>query len=222
MRSKLNSPAVIGLLSLLAASSWVRGIDKPAEPWAESPAGAPSAASSSGQNSELPAAEPIERYQAMIDRTPFALATQSAPVAPLADTAGFAKDLVLTGIVRLSQGEYISLASRDFSQRFGFATGESYNGISVVSVAWAEGIGKTKVTLKRGTEYGVVGFDEAVMRSPAADGQPPQPGGASQPMSPPIPGSSNVVPESASKPGAANPPANFSPRRRSIPLPPRF
>ena len=116
----------------------------------------------------LPAAEPIARYQAIIDHSPFALATQSAPPPPAADAAGFAKDLVLTGVVRLAAGEYVTISSRDQSQRFGLSRQDTYNGISIANVAWADGIGKTKVTLKRGSEYGVIGFDEALLRTGAA------------------------------------------------------
>ena len=84
--------------------------------------------------------------------------------------------LVLTGVVRLNDGEYVTIASRDQSQRFGLMSGETYNGITVASVAWSDAIGKTKVTLKRGSEYGVVSFDEAVVNNNGAAG--PTLGGA--------------------------------------------
>jgi len=125
--------------------------------------------------SAKPSAEPIARYQAMIDRSPFALATESAPAPAPAENAGFAKDLVLTGAVRLSSGEYITIASKDKSQQFSLRTGETRNDIALVSVAWSDSVGKTRATLKRGTEYGIVSFDEAAARAGAAVAAPPGP-----------------------------------------------
>lgn len=122
---------------------------------------------------ELPASTPLERYQPMLDQSPFALATQAAPPPPVTDAAGFAKDLILTGIARLSNGEFVSISSRDQTQRFALSTGESYNDITVASVAWSDAVGKTKVTLKKGSEYGVIGFDEALLAAAAAQGAPP-------------------------------------------------
>ena len=150
MPSKMNtlSQAIVGSL-LLAA----QGMANPSAPATGNPS-----------SPTLPAALPFERYAAMIERSPFAVASQAAPPPPVVEVPGFAKDLVVTGAVRLPNGEYITLASRDQKQRFGLRTGEtSASGISIVSVAWSEAVGKTKVTLKCGSEFGVVGFDEALM-----------------------------------------------------------
>jgi len=122
---------------------------------------------------DQPAAFSLDRYQGMIDRSPFAVASQGATPPSAPDAVGFAKDLVLTGVVRLNDGEYVTIASRDQSQRFGLMRGETYNGITVASVEWSDAIGKTKVTLKRGSEYGVVSFDEAVVNNNGAAGAAP-------------------------------------------------
>jgi len=164
---------------------------------------------------ELPKAVAIDRYQTMIERSPFALATQSAPVRPVADVPGFAKDLVLTGAVRLASGEYVTLASRDGqSQRFGLRTGETYNDIAMVSVAWSDAVGKTTVTLKRGNEFGVVGFDEAAVRS----GPTGPPSGAPQQGAAPPAASRNPVgsPPNMVSPGGNPSAAPGSPIRRRI------
>lgn len=116
---------------------------------------------------DAPAAVPLDRYRDMLARSPFVLATE-APAPVVADSAGFAKDLVLTGIVRMAGGEYVSIASRDQSKRFGLMTGETYDGITVVSVAWSDQPGKTKATLKQGNEYGIIGFDEAAAKNGTA------------------------------------------------------
>ncbi|MCX6968424.1 MAG: hypothetical protein NTZ46_11735 [Verrucomicrobia bacterium] len=147
---KLCSLVAVGLLLLMV---------KPQGIAAPSPAGGPSHA--------LPAALSLERYRPMMERSPFAVASEAAPAQPVA-AAGFAKDLVLTGAVRLGGSEFVTISSRDQTQRFGLKTGETYNGISVVSVAWSDAVGKTKATLKSGSEFGVIGFDEALMRNNAA------------------------------------------------------
>jgi len=126
----------------------------------------------------------LERYQAMLEHSPFAVASQ-APAAPVA-AAGFAKDLVLTGAARLGDGDFVTITTRDQTQRFSIKSGETYNGISVVSVAWSDAVGKTKVTLQCGSEFGVIGFDEALLHSAAPAGAPetaPFPG-TGQPMLP--------------------------------------
>ncbi|XHR27283.1 MAG: hypothetical protein ACFUZC_15200 [Chthoniobacteraceae bacterium] len=117
--------------------------------------------------SPQPGAEPISRYQAMIERSPFALATETAPPIPAPENAGFTKDLVLTGAVRLNGGRYITVESKDHNQRFSLKNGESYNEISLVSVAWSDAAGKTKATLKKGSEFGIIGFDDAAARAGA-------------------------------------------------------
>jgi hypothetical protein len=167
-----------------------------------------------------PTSEPIARYQAMIERSPFALASESAPAPAAADNAGFTKDLVLTGAVRLSSSEYISIASRDQAQRFALQTGETYNGISLVSVAWSGDVGKTRATLKRGTEYGTVSFDEAAMH--AGVGAPPQPGAPQPPGNGQQPIPPNTNPSQGLAPGQ-NPGSPITRRRspiRANPVPP--
>lgn len=149
---------------------------------------------------KAPLVEPLSRYQAMIERSPFALATEGAPVPAATDNAGFTKDLVLTGAVRLSNGEYITIASKDQTQRFGLMTGETYNGITIASVTWSDAVGKTKVTLKRGTEYGTISFDEAAARGGAAGATPAE-------GTPPVPGNG----QAALPPGMISPNASQSP-----------
>jgi hypothetical protein len=152
----------------------------------------------------LPVATPLDRYQPMLDQSPFALATQAATPPPVTDNDGFAKDLVLIGVARLTAGEFVSISSRDQTQRFALSSGESYNGITVASVAWSDAMGKTKVTLKKGSEYGVIGFDEALLAAatkgpavpPGANGQPVAPGG----QAPNINRGNNLRPPNAQMP----------------------
>ena len=161
MKKDIVRMSLLGLL-IWGAVQGLPAADK-AQPAPQTAAPAPAV------RGDLPAAVPLERYQRMLARSPFALASAAVAVpAPVVDTAGFARDLFLTGIARMGGGEYLSIATRDQTQHFGLMTGESYNEITVVSVAWSDEVGKTKATLKRGNEYGVIGFDEAAMRNGAA------------------------------------------------------
>ena len=156
----------------------------------------PAPTSASSVAVQLPAAEPISRYQSLIDRSPFALASQSAPAPTAPEQPSFAKELVVTGVMRLASGDYyVSIASRDQSQRFALTKGDDYNGISIANIAWSDDMGKTKVTIKRGMEVAVISFDEVSIRggTSAAPGVPPvgivpMPMGAPNPnVQPPLP-----------------------------------
>lgn len=160
----------------------------------------------------LPVPTTIERYASMIEHPPFAVATQAATPPPAVEVPGFAKDLVLTGAVRLNGSEYITFASRDQSQRFGLKTGDKTpDGIFVVSVAWSDVIGKTKVTLKRGNEFGVIAFDEAVGR-PTAPGE----GGVPANIQAVMPTNAAVTTVAPGNNSAPNPPTAVPIRRRLI------
>jgi len=179
-----------------------------------------------GDKSTKPDTEPISRYQAMIDQSPFALATETAPPPPPPENVGFTKDLVLTGAVRLNGSEYITVESKDHNQRFSLKTGDTYNEISLVSVTWSDGVGKTKATLKKGTEFGTIAFDEAAARTSSMAPQPGNgnPGGGSQGPQPPAnsPGNAQQPPQPpgiVSQPPAKGPGANPRIIRRVQPIP---
>ncbi|MEI8234475.1 MAG: hypothetical protein WCH57_07280 [Verrucomicrobiota bacterium] len=143
-----------------------------------------------GENAAGPAAaEPFARYEAMLAHSPFAPPSESAPAD---NRAGFAKDLLLTGVVRFNGGAYVLLASRDQSLRLALKTGETANGLAIAGIAWSETPGKTRVTLRRGDEIGVVGFDEAAASAPPVASNAPPDAAAAQaaprpPFAPPLP-----------------------------------
>ena len=151
----------------------------------------------------LPAAFPLARYQAMMDRPPFTLAAEGPALAAATINPGFAKNLFLTGAVRLNHGEYVTIGSREQNQAFALQTGSSYNGISLVSVTWSDVVGKTRATLKCGNEFATITFDEATMRAPvkpSADATPPQAANANSLLPP------GIVPPNPQKSGKPAPP----------------
>ena len=132
---------------------------------------------------EIPTAFPTSRYQAMIDKSPFSLGTPppAAVAPPPAAAPSFAQDLFVVGIAKLGNQDFVSIASRDQTQRFSLMVGEqNSDGVSVVSVQRVPELAKSKVTVKKGTEFGTIGFDEAAQNNGTAEGgappvAPPQP-----------------------------------------------
>ncbi len=109
----------------------------------------------------LPAAFSSERYEKLIDKSPFALATPT--VAPPVAQAGFSANWYLTGVGRDEKGEdFVTIGSKDQSVHFSL-TGRETNietGVSIASVNWSDGYKKTTVILKKGTETGKVEFSQ--------------------------------------------------------------
>ena len=124
----------------------------------------------------------LSRYQAMIDKSPFALATAPPVEAPPAPTAVFTQDLYVTGIAKVGGNDFVSIGYKgDPTKRFSLQAGQpGPDGITLASVAWSQEPCKSKATLKKGTEFGTIGFDEAAMAASAA-AAPAQP----QPFQPP-------------------------------------
>ncbi len=120
----------------------------------------------------MPEAVPLSRYQAMIDKSPFAPAT-AAP-APVVEAPSFAKDFYITGMAQFGSKPFVTVSSRDNQKRFSLVEGQSFEGMTLTSVEWAPEVGKSKITLKKGSEFGVIGFDEAAMQPAAAPVPQPQ------------------------------------------------
>jgi len=127
---------------------------------------------------DIPVGLPPARYEQMVLKSPFALATPAAP--PVAATPGYAASLYVTGVAKIGEQDFVSIASRDQQQpRFSLLSGEvGKDDISLVSVDWSEQIGKSKVTIKKGTELAVLEFDQAAVQTMTVmppPGQPPMP-----------------------------------------------
>lgn len=109
---------------------------------------------------------PLERYDALIRHSPFALATAAATPAPVKEeAASFARDYYVVGMAQMGEKPFVTISSRDRQRRFSLFVGEtSASGITLSSVEWLPEVGKSRVTLKQGAEFGVVSFDEAAMK----------------------------------------------------------
>jgi hypothetical protein len=190
-------------------------------------------APAAAQQAVFPEAFPPDRYQEMMAESPFALATP--PVKVEAPKDSFTKEWVLAGLskVRDEQGverDFVAIKSRDSTEQFAlFGTDpDKERGVSIASVERSPQVGKSKVTLKKGNEFGVVEFNqmevEASIAAPPAGNQ--RPGGAPAGIRPPTNNGRPQIPRpgglpqsggTITNPSAAQP--QFNNTNAGIPLP---
>lgn len=115
------------------------------------------------------------RYAAMLDQSPFALAT--VVEAPAGPTESFTANWELVGLSKLrnekgEERDYVSVRSRDRRLSFTLfgdevATEEEAKGVSIHSIDRQENGRKSTVLLKRGAETGKVEFSQEASAPPA-------------------------------------------------------
>jgi hypothetical protein len=164
---------------------------------------------------QIPKPFSIARYQAMMDRSPFAVATAIA--APAA-TPNFAKDLYVANAAHSKEGDLVTIASStDKNWKKYLSTSGPVDGYAITNIEWSDKVGATKVTITKDDQSATLGFNEALLRGPAGPGgpNPVQP----QVMQPPpqqqqltamdrkpdIPASSSAAVVPGAQPNAAKP-----------------
>lgn len=125
---------------------------------------------------DIPKSFSIARYQPMMDRSPFAVAT--AVAAPAA-TPNFAKDLYVANAMHSKDGDLVTIASStDKNFKKYLTTNAPVEGYSIASIDWSDKVGATKVTIAKDGAFATIGFNEALLRQPGPGGQnvpaPPQ------------------------------------------------
>jgi hypothetical protein len=129
---------------------------------------------------DLPKPFSFARYQAMSDRSPFAVATALA--AP-AEAPNFAKDLYIANAAHSKEADLVTLASstdRNFKKYLTTAT--PVDGYGIANIEWSDKVGATKVTVTKDGQSATLTFNEALLRQPSAPGQNSGPAQASQPV----------------------------------------
>jgi hypothetical protein len=141
---------------------------------------------------ELPKRLDFSRYDSMLKRSPFAVA--SAVALPAA-TPNFAKDLYVANAGKLPEGgDFVTIASTSEKGFKAYLTTKGpVDGYSIASIEWSEKVGATKVTISKDGQFATLKFNEALLSQ-----QPPPPAGA---PAPPQPMDVNRV----GRPGAAIP-----------------
>ena len=119
---------------------------------------------------DLPKPFSFARYQAMMDRSPFAVATAVAPAA----APNFAKDLYVANAARSKEGDLVTIASStDKNFKKYLTTNTPVDGFSISNIEWSDKVGATKVTIAKDGQFATLGFNEALLRQPGQPGQNP-------------------------------------------------
>ncbi len=160
---------------------------------------------------DIPKPSTFARYQAMMNRSPFAVATAVAPAPVLAN---FAKDLYIANAARVAgQGVVTLTSTTDKNMKEYLSTmGPNANGYSISNIEWSDRVGATKVTIAKDGQFATLTFNQALISQPLALNPVPQ----SQPVQP-IPGQPGTT-QSGPVPFIPNPVANSN-AIRPAPIP---
>jgi hypothetical protein len=162
---------------------------------------------------DLPKAFALARYQGMMDRSPFAVATAVVPVT----APSFAKDLYVANAARDKGGDMVTIASTtDKNWKKYLTTTAPVDGYAITAIEWSDKVGATKVTIAKDGQTATLGFNEALLR-PSGPGQNPAQVKQEQPQTlaqPPVP----IVP--GAQPPGANPNALKPMPVPALPTPP--
>ena len=151
-----------------------------------------SAAAARAAGPTIPQRQPQEAYQKMTEDWPFALATP--PVEVAAPVIGWASNYYVSGIGKnYANGKeevFVAVKSKDQTASFSLYGNEpGFDGISIGGIEWSDKILESRVTLKKGSEFGTIKFDENVQQATAQQnmvqprpGMPNLPGVKQQPM----------------------------------------
>lgn len=143
---------------------------------------ASAAISSPLQADDLPTKFAFNRYQVMLDHSPFAVAT--AVVAPAATPAP-CKDLYVANAARSPDGDSVTImSSADKDLKKYLNTKEPpVDGFAIASIEWSDKVGETKVTISKDGQFCTLTFNQAEMTKPMPKG-PPAPGVVQPPAQP--------------------------------------
>ena len=132
----------------------------------------------------LPKRPDFNRYQAMLARSPFAIATVAVPSA----TPDFAKDLYVANAARSADGGFVTIAAAtDRNLKEYLSTkGPNEHGFAISDIQWSDQIGQTKVTITKDGKYATLTFNQALLSQALQNPNQPQLN-VLQPQPPPFP-----------------------------------
>lgn len=130
-------------------------------------------AASSFAADDIPKASEFARYEPMMNRSPFAIATAviAPPVAP-----NFAKDLYIANAARSPDGDLVTIASStDKNFKKYLTTREPVDGFNISNIEWSDRVGATKVTISKDGQFATLTFNQALLSQPIASAPMQQP-----------------------------------------------
>jgi hypothetical protein len=144
----------------------------------------------------------FDRYQMMMVRSPFAVATA---VALPAATPNFAKDLYVANAAKSPEGDMVTVASsadKNFKEYL-TTKGPNEDGYGIGNIEWSDKVGATKVTISKDGQFATLTFNQALLASSPATGAPGAPPAVVVPPGGPAPPQS--YPKPAPIPSLPNP-----------------
>ena len=139
-------------------------------------------AAPSAENNLLPPAFPLSRYENLWKRSPFQLES----VAPPVTSEGLGQRFALTGIAEINGDPIAFLLERATQTRHMIDRKDDPSGLSLLSVDVAKNYTESTVTVRMGSEVGVIKFDTAAAMQGAVP--PGMPGGMGRVPQVPVPG----------------------------------
>jgi hypothetical protein len=136
----------------------------------------------------LPPRFNFDRYSAMVNHSPFAIATA---VALPSATPDFAKDLYVANAARSPEGDMVTIASSsDQNFKEYLTTKNPVDGYGIANIEWSDRVGATKVTISKDGKFATVTFNEALLSQQAPNTSPelavPSPQNATVALPPPL------------------------------------
>ena len=130
----------------------------------------------------LPKRPDFNRYQAMLNRSPFAIATVAVPTA----TPDFAKDLYIANAAHLVDGDLVTIASAtDKNFKEYLSTKGPEHGFAISDIQWSDKVGQTKVTIIKDGKYATLTFNQALLSQLAQNPNQLQTNALQSPLFPP-------------------------------------
>src|SRR6266480_3462603 len=119
----------------------------------------------------LPKRPDFNRYQAMLNRSPFAIATVAVPTAP----PDFAKDLYIANAAHLVDGDLVTIASAtDKNFKEYLSTKGPEHGFAISNIEWSDKMGQTRVTITKDGKYATLTFNQALLSQLGPNPNQPQ------------------------------------------------
>jgi len=125
------------------------------------------------------------RYQAMLDHSPFAVATAAALPAA---TPSFAKDLYIANAAKATGEDLVTLNSasdKNFKEYLS-TRAPNEHGYAIANIEWSDRVGQTKVTISKDGQFATVAFNQALLSVTPGAGGTNVPGFAQQPQPQPV------------------------------------
>jgi hypothetical protein len=114
---------------------------------------------------DLPKTPSFARYEGMMNKSPFAVATA---VVPPPQAPNFAKDLYIANAAKLEDEGVVTLSSStDKNLKEYLSTkGPNKSGYSISNIEWSDRVGATKVTISKDGQFATLTFNQALISQP--------------------------------------------------------